>query len=148
MSPDSHPFPVDLRSPQRGHGHFSAVLSGDAADVPPVRRAVRDVAQANGFGDRSSDLSLALDELLANASEHGRPPIHVETWYDGRIVLEVSDSGAGFDPRLPTNVPARADDGGRGLWIIRQIADHVSITSSPEGTTVRVELSHEPHIGA
>jgi anti-sigma regulatory factor (Ser/Thr protein kinase) len=148
MSADSHSFPVNLRSAQRGYGHFSAVLSGDADDVPPVRRAVHDVAVANGFGDRSSDLALALDELLANAREHGRPPIQVETWYDGRVVLEVTDSGDGFSPRLPTDLPARADDGGRGLWIIRQIADHVAITSSDRGTTVRVEMSHEPHIGA
>lgn len=109
---------------------------------------MNDLALANGFADRATDLSLALDELLANASKHGRPPIHVETWYDGRIILEVSDCGAGFDPRLPTSVPSPGKDGGRGLWIIRQIADHVSIVSSEEGTRVRVELSHEPHIGA
>jgi anti-sigma regulatory factor (Ser/Thr protein kinase) len=106
------------------------------------------MAIANGFGDRATDLALALDELLANARAHGRPPIHVETWYDGRIVLEVTDHGSGFDPRLPSTVPEKRRDGGRGLWIIRQIADHVGITSSEEGTTVRVELSHEPHIGA
>lgn len=148
MVGDSHSSPIDLRSASRGHGHFSAVLSGDPADVPAVRRAVADMASANGFSDRADDLSLALDELLANASEHGRPPIRVETWYDGRVVLEVTDRGPGFDPRLPTQLPSLGGDGGRGLWIVRQIADHVVIASSVEGTTVRVELSHEPHIGA
>lgn len=141
---DSHPSWAS----DRLHGHFSAVLSGDAADVPPVRRAVSELAIANGFGDRASDLTLALDELLANAREHGRPPIHVETWYDGRIVLEVTDRGSEAPVKLPTALPGAAGDGGRGLWIIRQIADHVTISQSQEGTTVRVELSQEPHIGA
>lgn len=138
--------PVEPR--RRGTGHFSAVLNGGAGDVPPVRRAVRELAVANGFADRATDLSLALDELIANASEHGSPPITVETWYDGRIVLAVTDRGPGFDPRLPSRVPETASDGGRGLWIVRQLADHVEIDSSAKGTTVRVELSHEPHIGA
>lgn len=145
---DKPSSPSSPRVATRGHGHFSAILTGDPNEVPPVRRAVADLARANGFGDRATDLQLALDELLANSSEHGRPPIRVETWYDGRVVLEVSDCGPGFDPRLPDRLPSVRTDGGRGLWIIRQICDHVTIESTGAGTVVRVELSHEPHIGA
>ncbi len=148
MADDTQPATTHQRTPSQGYGHFSAVLSGEPTEVAPVRRAVADLARASGFSDRATDLALALDELLANASEHGRPPVHVETWYDGRIVLEVSDAGPGFDPRLPTRLPSTGEDGGRGLWIIRQISDHVTISCSSAGTTVRVELSHEPHIGA
>ena len=134
-------------TPDGRHGHFTAVLN-DQSDVPEVRRAVRQLAIAHGFADRAADLSLALDELLANAHEHGNPPVRVETWYDGRIILEVSDQGEGFPARLPSTLPAPGSDSGRGLWIVRQITDHVEIGCSGNGTTVRVELSHEPHIGA
>ena len=37
---------------------------------------------------------------------------------------------------------------GRGLWIVRQLTDHVHVDTGPTGTTVRIELTHEPQIGA
>lgn len=93
---------------------------------------------------------LALDEVIANAQEHGRPPIVVEAWVDGRLVVEVSDAGPGFDRARvwSTHPPAPLGRRGRGLWITRQLADLVSIRSGEEGTLVRIELSPDPHIGA
>jgi len=107
------------------------------------------MAVVNGFEDRATDLTLALDELVSNAQRHGRPPVTVTAWYDGRLVLEVTDQGDGFDShRLPDRLPSRLGHGGRGLWILRQVCDHVTIVSSDEGTRVRVELTHEPQLGA
>jgi anti-sigma regulatory factor (Ser/Thr protein kinase) len=37
---------------------------------------------------------------------------------------------------------------GRGLWIVRQLTDHVDVEPGSNGTTVRIELTHEPQIGA
>jgi serine/threonine-protein kinase RsbW len=129
---------------------YRAALGDDPAEIAEVRAAVRDLAMRTGFVERAGDLVLALDEVIANAQEHGRPPITVEAWADGRLVVEVSDVGAGFDRARvwSTHPPPPLGRRGRGLWIIRQLTDLVAISSGEDGTTVRIELSPEPHIGA
>jgi len=129
---------------------YAAAIGADPAEVAAVRRAIREMAVRHGFADRAGDLALALDELIANAQEHGRPPIGVAAWADGRVVVEVSDAGGGFDPHRvwSTHPPAPLGRRGRGLWIARQLADVVTIRSDEGGTTVRLELSPDPHIGA
>ena len=108
------------------------------------------LAVAEGFGERASDLVLALDEVIANAQEHGRAPIVVEAWVDGRLVVEVSDVGTGFDRAKvwETHPPEPYGRRGRGLWIARQLADIVTIDCAGERTKVRIELSPDPQIGA
>jgi anti-sigma regulatory factor (Ser/Thr protein kinase) len=129
---------------------YFAALGDDPSEIAEVRTAVRGIAERGGFGERASDLVLALDELIANAQEHGRPPIEVSCWIDGRVVVEVSDVGEGFDRARvwDTHPPEPYGQRGRGLWITRQLTDLVSILSGERGTTVRIELSPDPHIGA
>jgi anti-sigma regulatory factor (Ser/Thr protein kinase) len=129
---------------------YSTALGRDPAEIPEVRVAVRDLAERNGFTERAGDLALALDEVIANAQEHGTPPIRVDAWADGRIVVKVSDSGRGFEPLhvWASHPPAPLGTRGRGLWIARQLTDLVEILCGPGGTTVRIELSPDPHIGA
>lgn len=144
--PDRKSRLIARREEKSRHG---AVLTGDPAEIAPLRRAVTHMAQVYGFEDRARDLVLALDELVANAREHGRPPITVTSWYDGRLVLTVSDVGDGFDPRnVPDRPPSRVHHRGRGLWIVRQLVDHMTVRSSEAGTTIRVEMTHEPQLGA
>jgi len=130
--------------------HYTATLGPDPAEIGRVRAAVWELARRQGFGDRAADLVLALDEIVANAQEHGRAPIAVRAWADGRLVVEVSDVGDGFDRGRvwQAHPPAPLGTRGRGLWIARQLADHVVIRVSPTGTTVRLEVSPDPHIGA
>lgn len=131
--------------------HYFASLGDDPAEIAEVRAAVRSIAERGGFGDRAGDLVLALDEIVANAQEHGRPPIEVRCWVDGRIVVEVKDVGGGFDRARvwDTHPPEPYGPRGRGLWITRQLTDTVNISCSEEGGThVRIELSPDPHIGA
>ena len=133
-----------------GDGRYSAALGDDPAEIAEVRSAVHGIAVNEGFGDRASDLVLALDEVIANAQEHGAAPIAVEAWVDGRLVVEVSDVGRGFDrgevwkPPPPEPLGRR----GRGLWIARQLADIVTIDCAGGHTRVRIELSPDPQIGA
>ncbi len=129
---------------------YSAALSANPAEIEAVRQAVRSMAAQGGFSDRAGDAALALDEVVANAQEHGRPPITVNAWADGRLVVEVEDSGGGFNygEVCRTHPPAPFGSRGRGLWIVRQLADLVSISSGPAGTTVHFELVSEPMLGA
>ena len=129
---------------------YTAALGDDPGEIAEVRTALRGMAQRAGFSDRAGDLVLALDEVIANAQEHGLPPIGISAWVDGRLVVEVNDVGDGFD-RLrvwSTHPPERYGPRGRGLWIARQLTDLVTIVTEPSGTTVRIELSPDPYIGA
>ncbi len=130
--------------------HLEIVLAADGADIPGVRQTIRSLAETHGFGDRAGDLVLALDELIGNAKEHGEPPVVVRGWYDGRLIVEVSDSGDGFDYSRVRGVhpPPMLGSRGRGIWIVRQVADHVRVAIGDDDTTVRIELTHEPGIGA
>jgi anti-sigma regulatory factor (Ser/Thr protein kinase) len=129
---------------------YNATLGSDPAEIARVRAAVRDLAVKEGFAERAGDLVLALDEVVANAQEHGRAPVAVRAWNDGRLVVEVRDVGEGFDRAhvWRTHPPEPLGPRGRGLWIARQLADHVEITVDPSGTMVRLEVSPDPHIGA
>ena len=129
---------------------YRAALGNNPAEVAPVRRAVSRVASMVGFVSRADDVELALSEVLANAQEHGRVPIAVSAWFDGRFLVEVRDHGKGFDrtrvwaSHPPTPLGLR----GRGLWITRQITDGVTIRSDGVGTTVTIEFCREPLLGA
>ena len=129
---------------------YRAALGTNPAEVAPVRRAVSRIASMVGFVDRSEDVELAVGEVLANAQEHGGAPIGVAAWYDGRFIVEVTDAGRGFD-RLRvwgTHPPTANGLRGRGLWIARQISDGVTVRSGADGTSVTIEFSREPQIGA
>lgn len=129
---------------------YQAALGRDPAEIVAVRTTMRALAERHGFADRAGDLVLALDEVIANAQEHGTPPILVDAWIDGRVVVEVRDNGAGFEPDRvwARHPPDRYGTRGRGLWIIRQLTDHLQVACGEGGTVVRIELSPEPHIGA
>lgn len=129
---------------------YTATLGSDPAEIARVRAEIQRIAERHGFGRRAGDVVLALDEILANAQEHGRAPVAVRAWADGRLVIEVSDVGNGFDRARVwgTHPPEPLGPRGRGLWIARQLTDWVEIQVDAEGTRVRIEMSHDPHIGA
>lgn len=118
--------------------------------TPGMRSEIHDIAIRAGFAERAGDVAIALTELVANAQEHGEPPFLVDAWWDGRLVIEVSNRGAGLDDdSIWRRQPPRPDEvRGRGLWLVRNLVDVVDIRSGAERTVVRVELSPEPHIGA
>ncbi|MGB2875884.1 MAG: ATP-binding protein [Gaiellaceae bacterium] len=80
------------------------------------------------------DLKLALTEACTNSVRHayeeGREGT-VEIVYKlepGRLVVEVGDEGAGFDPGNGGNgIDRDLEEGGLGIAIIRALADEVEI---------------------
>ncbi|AKN69060.1 ATP-binding protein [Streptomyces sp. PBH53] len=125
---------------------WSLHLRREAASVPLARRLLIGTMETAGVDPEISyDLSVALSEACANAVEHGgdaAPGVseayRVTAYLDGeKCRIEVADTGPGFtrplDPR-----PARPDaEHGRGLCLIRELADHVHIGAKPgRGGTV------------
>ncbi|MEU6258695.1 ATP-binding protein [Streptomyces sp. NPDC047043] len=120
---------------------WSLHLRREAASVPLARRLLLGTMETAGVDpDISYDLSVALSEACANAVEHGAVGAHgmpseayrVTAYLDGeKCRIEVADSGPGFAAALPPR-PARADaEHGRGLGLIRELADHVHIGNKP-----------------
>ncbi|MET9455239.1 ATP-binding protein [Streptomyces canus] len=119
---------------------WSLHLRREAASVPLARRLLLGTMETAGVDpDVSYDLSLALSEACANAVEHGgesglpdsSAAYRVTAYLDGeKCRIEVTDSGPGFPPVRPRPTPVEAENG-RGLCLIRELADHVQIGNKP-----------------
>ncbi|MBM7167293.1 ATP-binding protein [Streptomyces sp. G44] len=127
---------------------WSLHLRREAASVPLARRLLIGTMETAGVDpDVSFDLSLALSEACANAVEHGGAnavggaagtgAYCVTAYLDGeKCRIEVADSGPGFPGAsrgCPATRPAAAetDEHGRGLCLIRELADHVHLGNKP-----------------
>jgi anti-anti-sigma factor len=118
-------------------------FSADPALLAAVRRTVLAWATEAALpGETVEDLQLALGETVANAVEHayrGRPAgdcaFSVTRRPDGAIDVRVEDFG-NWRP-----VPADAGFRGRGLLLIRRLAEDVTVEETPGGgTTVRFRI--------
>jgi anti-sigma regulatory factor (Ser/Thr protein kinase) len=117
----------------------------DVTDFIALRHAVAaELGAVDGSRDAIDDYLLAVDEMSSNAARHGRPPIALRLWTStDRIVCTIADRGPGWDDPFAGYGPAHGEDlsrGGMGLWLARQLCDHVDITTDAEGTRVRLTL--------
>lgn len=92
--------------------------------------------------ERAFDLGLAVGEALGNAVDHTHEGgvLITATAYGDRVVVEVTDCGCGF---LPATVPEHIDpasERGRGLRLMRLLADSVSISHKRAGAGMVVRL--------
>lgn len=124
------------------------LLRADA--VRDLRGLRRELAERAGSAELPpeaapalEDFLLAVDEMTTNALRHGRPPVSLRLWANAeRLVCTITDHGAGFEDPFIGYGPAHGDDlalGGMGLWLARQLCDHVDIT--PHGSGVHVRLT-------
>jgi anti-sigma regulatory factor (Ser/Thr protein kinase) len=120
----------------------------DLDDMRVLRRALnRVLADTSLSPDAAQDFVLAIDEVTANAAEHGVPPVDVRLWATPeRLLCAVTDRGTAFDDPLVGYGPAHGDMavGGMGLWLARRSVD--SLTASPadesgDGCTVRLVVN-------
>ncbi|HEX5740783.1 MAG TPA: SpoIIE family protein phosphatase [Pilimelia sp.] len=115
-----------------------------AGELGAVRHEVEAVSRRSGMdGDALDDWVTAVNELMVNAVRHGGGAGQVTLRHEGRLVCEVRDRGTGFvaDAYLARATrPPVSPTGGMGLWIVRQMAEVLSLTSGPGGTAVRVTV--------
>jgi serine/threonine-protein kinase RsbW len=98
--------------------------------------------------DTLADLKLALTEACSNSVRHayGEGGGHVEISFElceDRLVVEVSDDGAGFELGHDGRNGEQAGDlaeGGLGIAIIRSIADELEIGTQPHGRGSRLRF--------
>jgi anti-sigma regulatory factor (Ser/Thr protein kinase) len=113
-------------------------LPDEAATVPLCRRAVRLLLEELGVeAQRAGDIELVVSEAAGNAVRHAhadpghRYEVSVEIRNNG-VCVQILDEGRGFHPPA-TGPPHLEQLGGRGLWLMEQLADEVTISTLPEG---------------
>lgn len=130
-------------TPRRMRLEVVLPLPSDGAFIGPLRDAVGNLLSAAGAPDEAvSDVQVILGEACANALTHAQVTdyrVEVQAAAHG-CVLRVSDQGRGLPPG-PAPGLNPLDERGRGLLVIRALADEVDIDSTPDGTVVRVAKS-------
>ncbi|MGW4519126.1 SpoIIE family protein phosphatase [Streptomyces sp. NPDC004393] len=79
---------------------------------------------------------MIVSELVTNAVRYGTPPLRLRLIKDRTLTCEVHD-GNPLAPRL--RHAKTIDEGGRGLFIIAQLAQNWGVRYSPDGKTVWAE---------
>jgi serine/threonine-protein kinase RsbW len=120
---------------------FSLRLPRDAATVPFVRTICGDAMTRLGVTARcQDDVALAVTEACANVVRHAggvceyRVAVGLsEHWSHIRVI----DTGQGIEAEtLERLMPDSADDGGRGLMLMRLLVDRIDFESDPEAGTI------------
>lgn len=117
------------------HVAGTIVLDADTAQVAVARRFVRRSLDGAVPSEVSADLQLIVSELFTNAVEHGRVD-HVEV----RLFVTSTVAGVTVDSHAPApevgavetwSVADEASVTGRGLGIVRGLADAVQVEREP-----------------
>lgn len=132
-----------------GHEHFHLDLPTDVSQVGHVVDAIAACCFAGCDASSRTRFRLCtvVAEAVANAMVYGnrndparRVIVEVELRSD-HVVVAVTDEGEGFDPLTipdPTDDPTLDDESGRGLFMIRRLADAVAFNE--RGNTIWMTL--------
>ncbi|MET7701825.1 SpoIIE family protein phosphatase [Streptomyces sp. NPDC005485] len=111
-------------------------VRSDPAAVGEVRASVTRQLSAWGLEDLAFATELILSELVTNAIRYGSDPIQVRVLRDRSLICEVSDSSS-TSPHL--RYAATTDEGGRGLFLVAQLAERWGTRYTPEGKVIWAE---------
>jgi PAS domain S-box-containing protein len=111
-------------------------VPADPAAVGDVRaRATRQV-EAWGHPELAMTTELIVSELVTNAIRYAGPPIRLRLLRDARLTCEVAD-GSSTAPRL--RHARSTDEGGRGLFLVAQLAHRWGARYTTEGKIIWAE---------
>jgi serine/threonine-protein kinase RsbW len=148
LSPDPQPLPGD-----RGARFTRTGIAADAVGAAQTRIELREWLRQFALGDeRLSDLLLATYEALANAAEFAyldspnAGTIDLRAHYDSDsdwLTVTISDRGKW---RQPVDTSLQTDPRfrlrGRGIPLMRALADEATIHTTTGGTQVRLSWHH------
>jgi anti-sigma regulatory factor (Ser/Thr protein kinase) len=112
----------------------------DERDLVALRSAVAAHADDAGLPEaRAAELVLIAHELAINAVLHGGGAGRLRLWATRSAVhCQVTDEGPGLSgARLGEPArPAAGAAGGRGLWLVRQFSDRLTLDNRAPGASV------------
>lgn len=124
------------------------VIPSDQSYLPKVEKFVMSVCKrAMCTRDQTDNIAIAVTELVNNSIIHGNKfspnkTVTIEAvLYEDRLTLSVTDQGKGFDPRKlanPTDPENLWKQGGRGIFLVKNLIDEVEIYPTVAGTTVKL----------
>ncbi|MEV7014765.1 MULTISPECIES: SpoIIE family protein phosphatase [unclassified Streptomyces] len=111
-------------------------VPSDPAAVGEVRAAVTRKLAEWGLEELTFGTELILSELVTNAMRHGAAPIQVRMLYERHLICEVYDSSS-TAPHL--RYATMTDEGGRGLFLVAQLAERWGTRYLPAGKVIWAE---------
>ncbi|MFI1767550.1 SpoIIE family protein phosphatase [Streptomyces sp. NPDC020800] len=111
-------------------------MPSDPAAVSQARAFVGRRLAEWGLEELSFSTELILSELVTNAIRYGRGPIGIRLLRERTLICEVSDRST-TSPHL--RYAASTDEGGRGLFLVAQIADRWGTRYTPDGKIIWAE---------
>jgi anti-sigma regulatory factor (Ser/Thr protein kinase)/ligand-binding sensor protein len=127
------------------HPELSFSLPPDPAALFGVRRRIRTHLQLSPLDpNQIDDVVLAIEEACTNAIRHSGSleDVDIRLAFDGQVIeVMVRDHGQGFDASLfnPDELPDPMAEGGRGLFLISRLMDHLDIETE-DGCALRMRL--------
>ncbi|WP_432157641.1 SpoIIE family protein phosphatase [Streptomyces sp. bgisy153] len=108
----------------------------DPAAVGEVRAAVTRQLDRWGLVELTFTTELILSELVTNAIRYGSAPVRVRLLRDRSLICEVFD-GSSTSPHL--RYAAMTDEGGRGLFLVAQLAERWGTRYTATGKIIWAE---------
>ncbi|MFG2334363.1 SpoIIE family protein phosphatase [Streptomyces sp. NPDC048604] len=109
----------------------------DPSAVGKIRNACARRLSEWGLDELGFTAELILSELITNALRYGTAPVRVRLLRDTSLYCEVSD-GSSTAPHL--RWAATTDEGGRGIFLVAQLAHRWGTRCTPEGKVIWCEL--------
>ncbi|MGW6690908.1 SpoIIE family protein phosphatase [Streptomyces sp. NPDC054961] len=113
-------------------------LPADPARVGDIRASATRRLTDWGLEEVAFAVELMLSELVTNAIRYGTEPIQVRLIHDRTLICEVSD-GSSTAPHLRR--AATTDEGGRGLFLVAQLAQAWGTRYTPHGKVIWAECA-------
>ena len=126
-------------------------LPSDPLRIVEAENLVEEIRQELGLSEeQNGNVLLCVTEAVRNAMQHGNRMdpskavrIHVQQ-LDDILLISVQDEGSGFDfehlpdPTAPENLEKLT---GRGVFLIRQLADETGFENNGSGIVMKFHLS-------
>lgn len=114
--------------------------------VSVARLALSGIASRMNFQyDEIEDLKIALAEACNNAIQHaythngGKNAVAIKFLVESKkLIIEVKDHGRGFNFRESQKESVDLQERGLGMFLIRALVDDFEVSSSPDGTYVKM----------
>ena len=127
------------------------VLRSSLESIESVEKLISQVKEQYALSDQCcNDVWVVLNEAVSNAIRHGnkydptkKVRLSVETKFDRYLCFTVKDEGNGFDPANipdPTSPERIYEPSGRGVFLIKKLADAVNYTRNGSSVEMVFDL--------